>query len=89
MYIKNPFVLKHGFPEEIANFVFGEASGRELLIGVTPADNAQALKFNRHMGMVEISRIPNGYAKGIDYVITTMTKDECRWFKQPDIRRVG
>jgi hypothetical protein len=80
MFIKNPFVLKHGFQQEIANFVFGETSGRELMIGVTPADNATALKFNKHMGMDEQFRIPNGYAKGIDYVVTTMTKEDCRWF---------
>jgi len=86
MYVKNPFVLKHGFQEEIANFVFGEASGRELLIGVTPADNTRALKFNKNMGMVEIARIPDGYDKGIDYVITTMKRDECRWCKEPAVQ---
>lgn len=81
MWIENPFVLKHGFPEEIANFVY--SSGRDLMIGVTPADNEKALKFNKHMGMVEHSRIPDGYAKGIDYVVTIMKKSECRWLKQP------
>jgi hypothetical protein len=83
MYIKNPMVLKHGFLEEIGNFVFGEKSGRELIIGVTPADNKKALRFNRHIGLVENHRIKDGYAKGIDYVITTMRKEHCRWIEQP------
>ena len=83
MYIKNPMVIRHGFFEEVCNFVFGDDSGRELLIGVTPADNAKALKFNRHVGMVENHRIKDGYAKGIDYVITTMRKEHCRWIEQP------
>ena len=83
LWIGNPYILRHGFSEEVCGFIFGEGSGRELIIGVTPSDNKAALKFNVHMGMVEQYRIEDGYAKGVDYVITTMKKQDCRWIDQP------
>lgn len=87
MWIKNAFVLRHGFAEEIANFIYG--SGRDLILGVTPADNKMALKFNKHMGMVEQFRIPDGYDKGIDYVVTVMRKEDCRWLEQAPKQAIG
>jgi len=51
IYIKNPFVLKHGFAEEVFGFVFSPESGREIVIGVTPADNDRALKFIKGIGL--------------------------------------
>ena len=79
IYIANPFVLKHGFAEEVFGFVFGEESGRELIIGVTPADNAKALKFIKSVGFVEHSRIKDGYKKGVDYIMTLCHKEDCKY----------
>lgn len=83
IYIGNPFVLKHGFAEEVFNFVFSEQSGRELIIGCTPADNTKALKFIKHIGFEEVHRIKDGYKKGVDFVITEMRKEKCRWLTPP------
>ena len=77
IYIKNPFVLKHGFQQEVFNFVFG--SGRELIVGVTPSDNLKALKFIEHMGFKHVATIPDGYSKGVDFVITQLRKENCAW----------
>ena len=87
IYIDNPFILRHGFQEEVCGFIFGEASGRELVIGVTPSDNKKALKFNRHMGMEEQHRIKDGYDKGIDYVVTTMRKQDCKWIDHTPVQQ--
>ena len=78
IWIENAFVLKHGFAEEVFNYVFNDA-GRNLIIGVTPADNPKALKFIKHMGFVEIFRIKDGHAKGVDFVITECRKENCRY----------
>ena len=86
LYIGNPMILRHKFSEEVCGFIFGENSGRELIIGVTPSDNAKALKFNRHMGMEEQYRIKDGYDKGIDYVITTMRKQDCKWIDHTPVQ---
>lgn len=79
IYIANPFVLKHGFAEAVFGFVFGEDSGRELIIGVTPADNDKALKFIEKVGFIEQFRIKDGYKKGVDYVMTTCRKEDCKY----------
>lgn len=76
--IFNPFVLKHGFQEEVFNFIFNVA-GRNLIIGTTPTDKPQAIKFNKNMGFEEVFRVKDGCEIGVDYVITEMRKENCKW----------
>lgn len=76
--IEKPIVLKHGFLNEIGNYIFNTC-GRIMLLGCTPANNVKALKFNKHAGMKEVYRLKDGYDVGIDYVFTQMLKDECKW----------
>jgi len=82
-------VLRHGFAEEAFNFVFSEESGREVIVGVTPADNAKALKFIRNIGFEDQGVIPDGFKVGVDLIITTMRKEKCRWIDKPLLRAVG
>ena len=89
IHIANPFVLKHGFAEEVFNYVFSEESGREVVIGVTPENNRQALKFIKHIGFSEVARIPDGHERGVDYVVTTMRKEDCIWLKRLDATGVS
>jgi RimJ/RimL family protein N-acetyltransferase len=88
IWIENPLVLKHGFAEEVFEYIFGEESGREVVIGCTPANNEKALKFIKHIGFEEIGRIPDGFERGVDFVLTTMRKESCKWLK-PRLRIVG
>jgi RimJ/RimL family protein N-acetyltransferase len=76
--IANPFVLRHGFITAICDYAFHER-GRERIFGLVPSDNPKALKLDTHIGMHEVARIPDAYAKGIDYIILRMDKSECRW----------
>ena len=77
IWIESAFVLKHGFAEEVFKFAFSD--GRTLVIGITPSDNPKALKFIKHIGFVEVYRIKDGYKKGVDYVVTEMHKEKCRY----------
>mgnify|MGYP005662725173 CR=1 FL=1 len=70
--------FKHGFPEEVFNYVFKEAN-KGVVIGITPADNVKALKFNAHIGLEELYRIRDGYAIGVDYVVQQLRKENCRY----------
>lgn len=81
--IKNPMVLRHGFLEEIFWFVF-EEQGRSMVWGFTPADNGRALKFNKHVGMEEQYRMKDAYKEGVDYVVTRMLKEDCRWVENQE-----
>lgn len=76
--IEDPLVIRHGFLYWGFRLAF-EFKDRGLVTGLTPADNAEALKFNKHLGFREVYRIPEGYKRGIDYVLQEMRRDECRW----------
>lgn len=78
IWIENAFVLKHGFAEQVFKYVF-DTCNRNLIIGVTPADNDKALKFIQHIGFEEIHRIRDGYKEGVDYVVTEIRRENCRY----------
>jgi hypothetical protein len=78
--IENPIVLRHGFLEEVFEFVFGFR--KKLMVwGFTPSDNHKALKFNKHVGMVEQFRMKDASSQGVDLVVTRMHRDDCRWLQ--------
>jgi len=78
IYIANPFVLKHGFAHEVFNYAFNTC-GKGMVIGVTAADNYKALKFIKNIGLEEIFRIPDGHKVGVDFVITQLRSENCKW----------
>jgi hypothetical protein len=78
--VDDPLVFKNRFAEECFNYIFCTA-GKGVLIGVTPANNIKALRFNRHIGLREIYRISDGYAVGVDYVVQELRKENCRYIE--------
>lgn len=83
IYIANPFVLKYEFAKEVFEYAFNTC-GKGVVIGVTPADNAKALKFIKNIGLVELFRIPDGYKVGVDFVVTQLRKEDCRWIQHSE-----
>jgi hypothetical protein len=81
--ILNPFVIRRGFLNELCRFVF-VVSERGVMIGITPADNEKALKFNTHAGMQEVGRIRDGFKPGVDYVITEMRRESSPWLTEEE-----
>lgn len=79
--IDNPLVIRRGFLHEIARHLF-IACGRNRIFGLVPANNHKALKFDTHLGMKEVARIPHGYQEDIDYIVLCMEKRECRWLPE-------
>ena len=76
--IEDPLVLRHGFLELGCDFIFNHAN-RGVVIGLVPANNHKALKFDKHIGFKEVYRIKDGYAVDVDYVILEMRRESCRW----------
>lgn len=76
--IPDPIVLKHGFLEELFGYLFG-TTGRAVALGVTHSSNKTALKFNAHVGMVEVYRIKDGATLGDDLVLQELRKEDCKW----------
>jgi hypothetical protein len=69
MWIENAKVLEHNaLPNEVWKYLL--ENNRTLAIGVTPGDNTASLKLQHALGFVEKYRIVDGWARGIDMVIS-------------------
>lgn len=79
--LENPFVLRHGFLEEIARHLFC-VCGRERIFGLVPSNNLRALAFDRKIGFEEVARVPDGFGTGVDYIVMRMDKKTCPWLPQ-------
>ena len=79
--IDNPFVIRAGFFDEVARHLF-VTCGRERIFGLVPADNERAIKLDLHMGFEEVARVPDGYAKDIDYIVMRMDRETSRWLTE-------
>lgn len=78
-WVGHPMVLRHGWLEEIYQFVFQDA-GRDIIIGLVPGNNEKALKFNEHLGFKEVYRIKEGFGPDEDYVIMEGRREDfARW----------
>ena len=74
----DPLVFKHGLLQEAALWIFGVCQ-REHIVGIVPADNAKALKINKHIGFTEFARIPDGYNYGVDIVLMRLNREDCKY----------
>ncbi len=55
---------------------------RRVVIGVTAGNNYRAIRFNLRLGFREALRIPDGWAPGVDLVVMTMRREDCRWISK-------
>jgi len=76
--ITSPMVLRHGFLETAADFIFNQQDKR-VMIAFIAGNNEKALKLNAHIGFEVIHRIPDGYEEGVDYVLMQLTKENCKY----------
>lgn len=44
--------------------------------------NYKALKLNLHLGFKTIGLVPNGWAEGVNLILLTMNKRDCRWLEK-------
>lgn len=79
-WLFKPGAVTRDYLKECFKFPF--ENGRDIVLGVTRADNAKALRFNKHIGFREMFRLKDSYAKGVDGVIQELRHDECRWYKR-------
>ena len=78
--------LKHGFVEEIADYIFNH-QGKKFIYGMVPGDNEKALKINEHLGFTVKMRLEDAWADGVDYVVMELKKENCPYF--PKIKKVA
>lgn len=73
--IDTPMVFRHGMMEEGFKYVY-ETCGRNIIYGITPANNERAIKFNKHAGFVELYRLKDAHAEGVDLIIQEVRKED-------------
>lgn len=88
--ILNPMVLRHGFYQEISDYMFSRA-GRKLLLATVPSDNRKALSLNRKLGFTEVARIKDGFDMGRDMVIMQLRREDLplKFWKQSELEELA
>lgn len=81
MAIDRPTILRHGFLEEIGNYVYNTCE-KGIILATVPANNPKAVKLDTHIGMDVVYRVKDGFKKGVDYLLLELRKENCRWIKQ-------
>jgi hypothetical protein len=80
--ILRPIVIRYGWFEVMCDAMYGSCV--EVLYGMVPANNVKSLKLHKHMGMQETGRIPNASAPGIDYIVMSLQRQDCRYLEEND-----
>lgn len=74
---------KHWLTREFLRVAFDYPFGQlkaKVLVGLVPANNERARRFDEHLGFKYLATIPHGHKDG-DLLIYTMLADECRWWR--------
>lgn len=66
------------------DYLFNQC-GRLVAIGITPTENANALRLNRHLGFRATHLVRDGWAKGVDLVVFELRRE--RWIEIEARRR--
>ena len=73
-------MFRHGCVEAVFDMAFNRM-GLKMLIGTIQSSNKKALRFNRHLGFKENSRVKDAITDGVDMITMVMMKDQCRYLK--------
>lgn len=77
--ISNPMCLRNGgLIAESCDWYFNRLD-RGIMLGLVRGDLYKVLAFNAKIGFTEEHRIKDGYAVGVDQVMLTMTREQCRF----------
>lgn len=83
--VTNSLVLRHRFIEEMLTYFF-KTCDRKVLFCTILSSNEKCLKFVRHIGFTEVSRIKEGYDEGVDLVIHELRRENCEWIEHGQAR---
>jgi len=86
--ILKSMVLRHGWFEEIADYMFTRAE-RKKLFAVVPDVHEKALRLNEKLGFRQVARLEDAVAEGIDYIVLELKREDCPYWVQPALRKVS
>ena len=85
--VLDKFVFKHGFIEEIANWLFTIAN-RKKLYALVQSDNKNSLSVCEKMGFREKVVLEEAVDDGIDFVLLEVKREDCPYWTQPEMAEV-
>jgi hypothetical protein len=85
--ILKTFVIRHGWFEETAKWLFSQAN-RLKLYALVPSDNDRAAKLNAKLGFKELIRLEQAYDVDEDFILMELKREECPYWKQPEMAEV-
>jgi len=69
-------------PKEMLEAVFSHAFvtlKRHLLLGIVNSNNRRAMRYDRHLGFKEVTRLKGMHDDAGDVVVFSMTQEDCRY----------
>ena len=79
--LDNPMVLRKGFLNEVAEWLF-VGNERLRIFAWIPSSNHKSLKFAQNVGFTKKCVIEHGNSEGIDTVVMVMHRDDCPWLDE-------
>lgn len=86
--ILKTMVLRHGWLEEIASFVF-TAAGKKKMYGMVPANNPKAISINKKIGFKPVARLEQAVDENTDYIIMELKREDCPYWVAPALQKVS
>ena len=72
--LENSMVLRHGFFEEVFDYVFN-FRGKNKAYAYVTEDNERAIRLNKKLGGEVVARLKDGWAVGTDYLLFELKKE--------------
>lgn len=79
--LESSLVLKHGFLEAGFQRIFCDMCLTHMYCLIAD-NNVKSLRLNERLGFIEKFRIPNGYAEGVDFVVTELDRENSAIYKK-------
>lgn len=77
--ILKSMVIRHGWFEEVANYLFTKA-GRKKVYATVPDGHRKALSLNAKLGFEQVARLTDGWDDGIDYLVLELKRENCPYW---------
>lgn len=86
--ILKSMVIRHGWFEEVAQFMFTTAARRKVYATV-PETHAKALSLNAKLGFEQVARLEDGWDVGVDYLVLELKREQCPYWKPAPLAMVS
>lgn len=80
MVIINSMVLRHGWFETMANYVFTKC-GKDRMYATVSENNNNSLSLCKKFGFVELIRLKDLFAEGVDCIFMEVKRENCRFWQ--------